>query len=183
MAVSARDRRNEEFEEFVRLAGTPLLRAGFLLTGDQATAEDLVQTTLLRTFVHWKKARQAPKAYANQILLNLVRDRWRQLARRRLRAGLTADEGSVDASDQAEGPINQYVERDAMLRALNALPDRQRDVLVLRFYLDQTVAETATILGIPEGTVKSTVSRAVERLRGLLEPDDSDEPSEVPDAH
>jgi RNA polymerase sigma factor (sigma-70 family) len=74
------------------------------------------------------------------------------------------------------------VERDAMLQALRALPDGQRDVIVLRFYLDLTVAETAEVLGIAEGTVKSAASRAVHRLRDLFETEPTAVQSEVPNA-
>ncbi len=187
MGSRAQDRRRQEFEDFVGTASTSLLRAGFLLTGDRATAEDLLQTTLLRTFVHWTKASQSPRAYANQVLLNLARDRGRQQVRRR--TSTTGDMESLverlasDTSDQAEGPVGQLVERQTMLRALDSLPDRQREVVVLRFYMDMSVSETADILRIPEGTVKSTVSRAIERLREIFEPEGNDAPGEVPNAH
>jgi RNA polymerase sigma factor (sigma-70 family) len=118
--------------------------------------------------------------------VNLARDRWRKMARSRARTESDvaggADRARIDASERSGGPINEFVERDAMLQALQALPEGQRDVIVLRFYLDLTVAETAEILGIAEGTVKSTVSRAVHRLRDLFETEPTAVPSEVPHA-
>jgi RNA polymerase sigma-70 factor (sigma-E family) len=187
MGSTARERHREEFEAFVRLSGPSLLRAGFLLTGDLATAEDLAQTTLLRTFVHWHRARQAPKAYANQVLLNLARDRWRKLARNPVQPLAEIGSGAGRSlgliADRSVAPINELVERDAMLQALALLPDRQRDVIVLRFYLDLTVAETARILEVPEGTVKSSVSRALDRLRDLFETEPTAGSTEVPHAH
>lgn len=186
MGPRARDRRRQECDEFVSAAGTGLLRAAFLLTGERTAAEDLVQTALLRTFVHWPQARQAPRAYANQVLLNLARDRWRQQSRWRTHpvGDIESEVESlpVDSSGHASGPISDVIERTTMLRALDSLPDRQREVIVLRFYMDMTVEETAAILDIPEGTVKSTLSRAVDRLRPMFDPDATDAAKEVPHA-
>jgi DNA-directed RNA polymerase specialized sigma24 family protein len=71
-------RHSTDFEAFVEMHGTRLLRSAYFLTRDRGAAEDLVQSTLLETFTHWPKARESPAAYANRVLANLNRDRWRR---------------------------------------------------------------------------------------------------------
>lgn len=166
-------RHHPEFDEFVQLSGARLLKTAVLLTGDRASAEDLVQGALLATFTHWDKARVSPVGYATRALVNLCRDRWRREARRGQRR---QDERSYEQDrslNQELGPgdhLELTLARSSVVDAISSLPDRQREVVVMRYYLDQTVPEIAQILDIPEGTVKSTLSRALVRLRQLLEP-------------
>lgn len=168
------------FERFAARVSPMLMRAGFLLTGDRYHAEDLTQTALLRTYRRWDSIGQAPEAYARQVLVNLARDRGRSLRRRapEVELGETMDAATVDGSAQ-------LVERDTLTRAVRRLPRRQREVVVLRFLLDLSVAQTATALGTSEGAVKTYTARALARLRALLEADESspDARREVPDAH
>jgi RNA polymerase sigma-70 factor (sigma-E family) len=148
------------FEAFVVNASGRLMGTAYLLCGDRGHAEDLVQTALLRTARRWHTAQQQPEAYARRVLVNLAKDRWRLLGRR-------VDEIGVQV-DVAE-PVNDGVlERDHLLSAIRALPTGQRAVLVLRFFDDLSVAETAAALGCSEGTVKSQTSRALDRIRGVL---------------
>ncbi|ALG06874.1 SigE family RNA polymerase sigma factor [Kibdelosporangium phytohabitans] len=151
------------FEEFVRARSPALLRTAFLLVGDRGHAEDLLQTTLLRVAWRWSAASAQPEAYARRVLVNLTRDRWRNLSRR-VRERHQSDlpqQASLDSADR-------IAERDALVQALRQLPTRQREVIVFRFYADLTVADTARALGCNAGTVKSYTNRALSRLRELL---------------
>jgi RNA polymerase sigma-70 factor (sigma-E family) len=157
--------RNEEgFEQFVAGSAATLLRSAYLLTGDRGQAEDLLQLTLLRTARRWHVARRAPEAYARRVLINLFRDQWRRSQRR-------VDEQPLDdaSAEAASGHFADILAgREAVIAALRQLPARQREVLVLRFYSDLSVAETAAAIGASEGTVKSYTSRALARMRVLL---------------
>jgi RNA polymerase sigma-70 factor (sigma-E family) len=156
-------KREEEarFEEFVFASGRRLLRTAYLLVGDQQHAEDLLQTALERTARRWSKISGAPEAYARTVLTNLATDRWRRLSVRPDESFTTPPES--DSADIA----SDLVLRDALLAALRELTRRQRAVLVLRYFDDLTESETAAALGITIGTVKSTASRSLERLRGV----------------
>jgi RNA polymerase sigma factor (sigma-70 family) len=120
-------------------------------------------TALLRTAVRWRTLRQHPEPYVRRVLVNLARDRWRQAARRVGEHELDEAAHVVSGRD----PAQTVVDRDALRRALAALPRRQREVVVLRFFADLSVAETAA-LRTTEGTVKADTSRAVARLRAAL---------------
>jgi RNA polymerase sigma-70 factor (sigma-E family) len=165
------------FEVLVEHRSTALLRTAYLLTGDRGHAEDLLQTALLRMARHWSRAREAPEAYARQVLVNLSRDRIRSLFRRPREAPLPPDPDTLRTVD---GGYEQVAERGVMLRALAGLPTRQRQVIVLRFFEDMSVEQTAELLGFSTGTVKSYTSRALARLRELLADYNS---LEVPHAH
>ena len=87
--IGGRDKR--EFEAFVAASSDRLVRTAYLLTGDAGHAEDLVQTALLRTARRWRRAREAPEAYARTVVANLAKDRWRTLGRRPAEAPLEHD--------------------------------------------------------------------------------------------
>jgi RNA polymerase sigma-70 factor (sigma-E family) len=160
-------RRDEAFEEFVADASARLLRSAQLLTGDRASAEDVLQLTLLRVSARWASAQLFPEAYARRVLVNLVRDRHRNAGRRVVERPLA--EGRAAALTVVEDdPADQVIGRDAVIDALGRLPARQREVLVLRFYADLSVAQTAAATGRSEGTVKSDTSRALAEMRELL---------------
>lgn len=149
------------FEAFVADASGRLVGTAYLLCGDRGHAEDLVQTALLRTARRWPRARQQPEAYARRVLVNLAKDRWRLLGRR-------VEEVAVH--DDVVEPTNDAVlEREHLLAAIRTLPAGQRAVLVLRFLDDLSVAETAAALDCSPGTVKSQTSRALDRIRGVLD--------------
>jgi RNA polymerase sigma-70 factor (sigma-E family) len=153
-----------EFSAFVARDGGQLLGFAFLLIGNRHDAEDLVQQALLRTAGRWPAARQSPARYSRSVLLNLVRDRWRARQRRHaetLSPDLTA---LPSASDTAAAVLD----RQLLLRACRRLPLQQRAVLVLRFWEDRSVEETAAVLGCTAGTVKSHTHRALGRLREAL---------------
>lgn len=148
------------FEAFVHAHGAALVRIAGALTGDLSFSEEAAQAALVRVFMRWHRL-DDPLAYARQVVVNLCRDQGRG-ARRRERAGLPADTAAPDA-------IGLHDDRDQLVRAVRALPYRQRTVVVLRFWHDLTEQQTADALGIGVGTVKSQTSRAVQRLRQLLE--------------
>jgi RNA polymerase sigma-70 factor (sigma-E family) len=165
------------FDEFVKDGSTALIRLAYLLTGDRGHAEDLLQTALLRTARHWSRARDAPEAYVRQVLVNLSRDRVRLLFRRPRETPFSPAEESLRITD---GGYDQATEHWVVIRALAQLPTRQRQVVVLRFFEDLSVEQTAELLGFSTGTVKSYTSRALARLRELLSDHDH---AEVPHAH
>ncbi len=168
-----RARRGEaEFRSFAERFSPTLLRAAFLLLRDRGLAEDVVQTTLERTYRRWSTARRAPEPYSRQVLVNVCRNHWRTRARH--------PEEPVGGALSTLGPVvcegAAIEERLTLDRLLGELSPAQRAVLVLRFYLDLSVAETAALLQIAEGTVKSTTHRALAQLRNSLD----EHPQEVP---
>jgi RNA polymerase sigma-70 factor (sigma-E family) len=152
------------FEEFVAARGPRLLRVAWLLTGDAHLAEDLLQTVLARVWPKWNKiAEENPEAYVRKALVHTHASWWRRKWRGEVPHG-------DDLPDRA-GPADPYTEVDlehALAAAVRALPVRQRAVIVLRFFEDLSVAETAQVLGCAEGTVKSQASKALRALRSRL---------------
>ena len=156
------------FDEFVLRGSARLLRSAYLMTGDRGYAEDLLQVALVRTARHWERARDAPAAYSHRVLINLMRDRHRRLARRAIEQPLDVyDAAGRSVVDHAEPAIDH----DAIIRAVKLLSPRQREVVVLRFFADLSVSETAEASGSSPGTVKTHTSRALARLRELLADD------------
>jgi RNA polymerase sigma-70 factor (sigma-E family) len=154
---------NADFDRFVLDRSTALLRTAVLLVGDRGHAEDLLQTALLRLAVRWRSVQTHPEAYVRRVLVNLARDRWRRSTRR-----VTEQELTDVHATTGRDPADTIVDRDALRQALADLPRRQREVMVLRFFADLSVAETAATLRMSEGTVKAHTSRAVARLRQAL---------------
>ena len=168
--------REAEFTEFVEAASAPLLRAALVLLRTREEAEDALQLTLLRTFRRWDHAKEAPEAYSRTVLVNVCRERWRHRARHPELPGALTDAGpQVVVASFAEAVDRRRV----LVRVLRRLPAVQREVLVFRYLLDATVAETAAALGIAEGTVKSAASRGLDQLRMLMSDEDEDEDKRV----
>jgi len=153
------------FAAFVADSSPRLLRSAYLLSGDREAAEDLLQVTLLRTGRRWEAAAEAPEAYAHRVLVNLLHDRRRLRRRRPVEHQLdtTAAEHAGGVDDAARA-----VDRMALLDAVRGLPQRQQEVLVLRFFADLSVSETAAAIGATPGTVKTHTSRALAALRRSL---------------
>src|ERR1700689_728235 len=168
-----RDRAQEEFERFVAGVADDLLRTAYLMVWDLTSAEDLVQECLLRTARRWPRVRsmEYPLAYARRILVNLALDgaarRYRH--QRELDVGIhrAAEDRHDEAATKAFGMVDIPSE---LIDALGLLAPRQRAALVLRYFEDLSEAQVAEVLGCSAGTVKSTTSRALDRLRAVLAP-------------
>ena len=154
---------DEEFRQFAETRQSQLLRSAYLLCGDFHTAEDLVQTAFGRLYRGWRHVQRAeyPDAYAKQVLYRCFAAAKRRKSVPTVPMELIP-EGTL-ASESAD-----HGTRDALFQALALLPPRARAVVVLRFWEDYSVAQTAVALGITEGTVKSQTSRALALLRGHL---------------
>ena len=149
--------RQAEFTAFVNTSATYLTRTAFLLCGNEETAHDLVQETILRTYAAWWRVRpDDARAYARRVLVNLNIDR-----RRRPPAVPTQTYDAPDSRD-AEGRSD---DRDQLRRMLASLPPLQRRVIVLRYFDDLTEVQVAECLGIGVGSVKSAASRGLARIR------------------
>lgn len=149
-----------DFEQFVGAAQRRLLRTAWLLVGDWAKAEDLVQTSLLRAWPHWKRldGMSDRDAYVRRIMVNQAIS-WRRRRWSREAPTLVLPEVvEPDFTDQVD--LHQLV-----ISTLRTLPPRQRAVLVLRFFDDLTEAQSAWVMGCSVGTVKSQTSRALAALR------------------
>jgi len=152
------------FEAFVADHGRRLMKIAVLVTGDLGHAEDLVQITLERVARRWNRLDGAPEAYARAVLTNLAVDRWRRIRRRVAEVALTP---LTDRPTNIDIAVQVVASHEA-LDVLRAMPPRQRAVVVLRYLEDLTEQETADVLNISIGTVKSTASRALARLRLVL---------------
>ncbi len=154
---------DREFLDFFADEFWSLRRLGFLLTGDWGEAEELAQEAMARTFAAWPRVRhRQPAAYARKVLLN----RHRSLLRRAVVEARHALASRPQAQTRHEPDFSGD---DLVLwQALRRLPARQRAAIVLRYYLDLPEAEVARQLGVPVGTVKSLVHRALARLRQRL---------------
>jgi RNA polymerase sigma-70 factor (sigma-E family) len=142
-----------------------LVQMAALLTGSTAVAEDLVQDAFVRVMARpVGRLPELPLAYLRSTVLNLARSRWR-------RAKVGAEKVALVTARQADTPTHADgpFERLALVEALRGLPRRQREVIVLRYFLDLPVHEVAETLGIGPGTVKSYSARALEALRSRLE--------------
>jgi RNA polymerase sigma-70 factor (sigma-E family) len=157
-----------EFAEWMAARQPALVRTAYLLTGSQHSAEDLVQTTLTKLYLAWDRIadRQHVDAYARRVLVNEHRSTWRRTSRRpEVLAEVLPEVTRQPAQQSAQQPALYDGERDAVWRCVQGLPPRQRAVIVLRYYEDLSEAETAHVLGISTGTVKSQASRALASLR------------------
>lgn len=162
------DERSAEFVAFVRAHRTDLMRTATLLcAGDEASAEDIVQTTLTRLYLSWARVRRAdsPLAYARRSLTHTFIDETRRAHRRR--ESTVADPAAALASEPTAASSDPEL-RDLMCSALASLGARQRAVVVLRHWHDLDIAETARVLGCSAGTVKSQNARALAHLREHL---------------
>jgi RNA polymerase sigma factor (sigma-70 family) len=147
-------------------------RAAFLL-GAGEESDDVVQEAFVKAFRHLPGFRAGEPF--GPWLLRIVANETKNLTRsRRRRAALAVRLGAVESAEAAaDGPVDEVLaaeRRARLVAAVNALPDRERQVLVCRYFLDLSEAETAQVLTWPLGSVKSRTSRALNRLRGLLVP-------------
>ncbi len=166
MPRSPRPPTDEQFTELVHAAWPSLYRTAYLMLGDAAEAEDLVQTALAKTYASWGTVRDlgAAHGYARTTLVNTAASWFRRRSWRNERpTEVLPDPPSGGAH---LGP--DETDRPTLVAALAQLPPRQRAVIVLRYYDDLDVAATAAALGCSPGTVKSQTSDALAKLRTLL---------------
>jgi RNA polymerase sigma-70 factor (ECF subfamily) len=163
LSDDARGTVEEDFRDFVATRSGALLRTAYLLAGDWATAEDLLQTALTKTYLAWKRLGriESIEPYTRRVLVNTATSWWRRRWHGERPTEILPETAQPDGLDER-------LERDALWRHVRTLPARQRAVLVLRFYEDQSEAETARLLGVSVGTVKSQCSRALASLRAKL---------------
>jgi RNA polymerase sigma-70 factor (sigma-E family) len=147
-----------EFAEFVAARSPALLRTARLLAGDWAAAEDLLQDALAICWRRWSRIDGNPEPYVHRVLVNTYLARRRRFWNRERPTGELPETPVDDVSERVV--VHEQVEA-----ALRALTPRQRAVVVLRYYEDLTEAETARVLGVSVGTVKSQTSKALARLR------------------
>ncbi|MQY32876.1 RNA polymerase sigma-E factor [Streptomyces sp. RB17] len=161
--------RNEEFQSFMIGRWPRLMRTAFLLTGEQHAAEDLVQSTLERVYVSWRKvgAADEPEAYVRRVMINLHARKHR----RKLKEFLAPkdDSGLVHEIADTGDRIAQADDRGALLEALARLPVRQREAVVLRYWEDLTEAQAAEAMGCSVGAVKSNAAKGIAKLRAIPE--------------
>lgn len=143
------------------------LRLAYLLCGDPHRAEDAVADAFVKVFRRWGRGRvDNPGAYVRRSVVNEVNSRFRRLA-------LERREASKRSGDDrgARGLQEQAADSDELFAALRLLPDRQRTAIVLRFYEDLSEREAAEAMAVSVGTVKSSVSRGLAKLRVTLGPE------------
>lgn len=159
-----------EFAQYVAGRSLVLRRTAFLLCGDWHRAEDLTQTALTKLYVAWRRIsrRESVDAYARRTLVNTYLDETRRPWRREQAGGYLPDR--ADRPEQTD-------DRLMLMSALAGLAPTQRAVVVLRFWEDLSVAETAAALGIREGTVKSASARGLAALREVLQDSRNGEPT------
>ncbi|MEV4509578.1 SigE family RNA polymerase sigma factor [Dactylosporangium sp. NPDC049525] len=160
-----------EFDAFVRARSSSLLRSAFLLTGDQHLAEDLVQNALISTHRSWRRLHHAgnAEAYTRKVMYHLQVAWWRR--------GKVAESLAGDVTETMRGSRRPgsgdgdhatiTAVRITLQAALLRLTNRQRAVLVLRFFEDRTETEAADLMGVSVGTIKSQTAKALARLRTI----------------
>ncbi|MFE0640446.1 SigE family RNA polymerase sigma factor [Streptomyces sp. NPDC058877] len=151
------------FTSYVRARGPVLLRTARSLTANPSDAEDLLQTALAKTYMAWERIEdhRALDGYVRRALVNTRTSQWRKRKVDEYVCEELPEPSGLSESDPAE----RQVLHDAMWRAVLKLPERQRQMVVLRYYEDLSEAQTAEVLGVSVGTVKSAVSRALGKLR------------------
>src|ERR1700690_508761 len=161
-ASVARDTKEDDpgFRDYVSSRSPALLRTAYLLTGNRSDAEDLLQVALAKTYLAWRRIEDFSSldGYVRRAMVNTHISWWRRRRVEEYPTNETPDQPVQDNVDDSEM-------HDSLSRALRRLPERMRAAVVLRYYEDMSEAEIAGVLGVSLGTVKSTVSRAVAKLR------------------
>ncbi len=157
----------EDFRRFVEETLPGFLRTAYALLGDSGAAEDAAQAALIRTYRHWEKPLEHPGGFTWRVLVNVCRDE----QRRRSRLPKIATTSELPDKATPKMLADAVAARHDLTTALRGLPYKLREVVVLRYYLELSVHETAQALGIPEGSVKSATSRALLQLKRRLSPD------------
>ena len=147
-----------DFDEFVAARSSRLLRTAYLLTRDHALAEDLLQTALAKAWFSWSRIQGDPEPYVRKVLVNTFASWWRRK--------WNGEQSYAEPPETTRsGGHDELDEHQDLWAAMGRLPRRQRAVIVLRYVEDLSEAESARLLGISPGTVKSQTSRALANLR------------------
>lgn len=156
--------RDVAFAEYFAARSEAMRGTAFLLCGDWHRAEDLVQSAFTRLYVHWNRVarHEALDPYVRKVLLRVFIDDGRR--------GWWRRERPQDTPVERPGAAPHTDDRLMLIRALAGVPPRQRAVLVLRYWEDMSVEETAAALNCSAGTVKSQAARGLQTLRGLVSP-------------
>lgn len=156
MGRESKEERDAAFTAFMTDATPSLLRTAWLLTGSAERSQELVQAALVKTYAAWPSVRRdSALAFARRVLVNQKTDTWRKTSREVV--------GGVP--ERSVGPDASVEHRDQILRLLDLLPAQQRRVVVLRYYQDLSEQQTAEMLGVSVGSVKSAASRGLSTLR------------------
>lgn len=152
-----------EFREFIAARLDSLRRTAYVLSRDWHTADDLVSETVIKLLRMWRRldGMESPDAYVHRVLINTWLDERRRPWRRESPSITMPETGRVDDERAA-------IDRITVLEQLAKLPKRRRAVVVLRFYCDMSVEQTAEVLGCSTGTVKSQTARALDTLRAAM---------------
>jgi RNA polymerase sigma-70 factor (sigma-E family) len=158
------DAASTEFAEFVEARWATLYRTAYLLLGDHAGAEDLVQSALAKAYTSWHRIRDAelPDAYVRRIVVTTALSWWRRKSWGREQPTDALPETSID------GPADGLAQREWIWAEVRRLPSRQRAVVVLRYYEDLSEQQIADTIGCSPGTVKSQAHAALATLRRRL---------------
>ncbi|MCL2541933.1 MAG: SigE family RNA polymerase sigma factor [Nocardioidaceae bacterium] len=153
------------YVEYVGGCQDRLRRTAYLMTGDWALASDITQEVLIKLYVAWPRLDRGPglPTYVRRTIMSSVIDLKRKQKRRR--EDVIAEPETLPIGDGSDG----RADRDALMRALTEVPPRQRACVVLRYFEELSIAETAEILKCSEGNVKSQTARALDALRRLLD--------------
>lgn len=175
--MNRRARQDAEFSAFASARSTDLYRNAWLLTTSTAAAEDLLQSTLAKVYASWARVSTAddPVAYAHGVLIKtFLSDR-----RRRSSSEVPVADHDLRADDRSGRPASDPVDRIVLMAALRELAPMDRAVVVLRYWEDRSVTETARQLRLSEAAVKNRSLRSLRALRQLLaEPADESEPGD-----
>jgi RNA polymerase sigma factor (sigma-70 family) len=164
----------DAYEELVRRYQGIAHRTAYLITNDAGEAEDAAQNAFIKAFYALGRFRADAsfRPWLLKIVTNEARNRRRAAVRRAgLELRLAEDRRRGDAAPSPEAAVLATEPRRRLLEAVNALSDNDREVVALRYFLELSEAEMATVLGCARGTVKSRLSRALERLRAVMELD------------
>lgn len=163
-------REPDGFREFVAGRSPSLLRTAWMLTGDAGSAEDLLQTALARTWPHWSRVRQGhPEAYVRQVMVRTNASWKARFWTREKPTDLASASDCIPTRLYAAGDRSgQVTDRVVLMEALAALPVRQRQSVVLRYFDDLSVEAVAEIMGCSTGTVKSQTAKGLARLRDVI---------------
>jgi RNA polymerase sigma-70 factor (sigma-E family) len=156
--------RDRDYVEFVQASSTTLRRTAYLVCGDWHRADDVVQDALYKLYLSWSKVDRSgnPLAYARRVVVNAALDNGRRPWRREVSTDRPLERLRTD------DPAGTHADRDEVLTALAELAPRQRACVVLRYYEDLSIEQTAEILNCSQGTVKSQAARGLETLRHAI---------------